>query len=309
MKKNKPINISNLGHLYPFQSHYLDLNGLKYHYIDEGAGEPVVMLHGNPTWSFYYRELIKGLSPQYRTIAVDHIGCGLSDKPSADRYSYRLKQRVDDLAALIDHLKIKEKLTLVVHDWGGMIGMAYALRHLDRIGRLILTNTAGFLPPKGRKIPMRLRLIRNTGPLAAVSVLGLNLFANAALFMASRRRLVHEVKAGLTAPYNCWKNRIATLKFVQDIPLQKSDPSYDLVRYVDDHLHELSRIPMLICWGEHDFVFDMDYLAEWQRRFPKAKICRFPDAGHYLLEDQPAPIIRVVSEFLKEAPLKNNHVL
>jgi haloalkane dehalogenase len=301
--KRKPIDISDLRHLYPFTSHYLDLNGLKYHYIDEGEGDPIVMIHGNPTWSFYYRELIKALSGHYRSIVPDHIGCGLSDKPEVTDYDYRLRSRIDDLDNLLDTLTIDEKITLILHDWGGMIGMAYALRHPEKIRRLVVMNTAAFLPPPQKRIPVRLSIIRSSGPLAALAVLGFNLFAVGALFMASEKGLSPEVKKGLTAPYNCWKNRIATLKFVQDIPLTAKDPSYQLVKQVDEQLQTLSKLPMLICWGEHDFVFDQDYLSEWQRRFPEAEIHRFPEAGHYVLEDVPEKIIPLTRDFLRKYPL------
>jgi len=139
----------------------MDCRGLRYHYIDEGQGEPVIMIHGNPTWSFYFRELIKKLSPEFRTIAVDHIGCGLSDKPDDKSYDYRLKSRVEDIEALLDHLDIQENITLVLHDWGGMIGMAYAVKHPEKIKRIIIMNTAAFLPPDDKKLPFRLQLARN----------------------------------------------------------------------------------------------------------------------------------------------------
>src|SRR3954447_4449252 len=106
----------------------LDRGGLRLHYLDEGEGEPVVMVHGNPTWSFYYRRLVEALSPSHRVIVPDHIGCGLSDKPDDARYQYTLESRVDDLEGLLDHLGIKGDVTLVVHDWGGMIGFTYAAR-------------------------------------------------------------------------------------------------------------------------------------------------------------------------------------
>jgi len=297
------IDIARFRHLYPFESHYLDINGLSYHYLDEGYGKPIVMLHGNPTWSFYFRELIRGLSDRYRTIAPDHIGCGLSEKPGTDRYDYRLKSRVDDLESLIDHLKLRRNITLVLHDWGGAIGMAYALRHPDRIARLILMNTAAFLPPQTKRLPLRLRIVRNFQPFAKFMVLGLNLFAVAALYMAPHKRLSADVRAGLLAPYNSWRNRMAILKFVQDIPVGRDDPSYDLVRNMDDNLKRLSHLPLLICWGEHDFVFDRDYLSEWQNRFPDAEVHRFADAGHYVLEDQPRRILKLIEEFLKRYPL------
>lgn len=189
LKRINHIDISPFRHLYPFKSRFMDLNGLKCHYLDEGNGDPVVMIHGNPTWSFYFRELVKGLSPRYRTIVPDHIGCGLSDKPGADRYDYRLESRVDDLEKLVDHIGTGEKITLVLHDWGGMIGMAYAVRHPERVARIVVMNTAAFFPPGGKSIPMRLRLVRNVKPFATLAVLGFNLFALGALFMAPRKRL------------------------------------------------------------------------------------------------------------------------
>jgi len=303
MDKTAQIDDSRFRHLYPFESRHLDLSGIDYHYIDEGSGEPIVMLHGNPTWSFYYRSLISGLSDRYRAIAPDHIGCGLSEKPPLKTYDYRLQSRVDDLERLVNHLGLARNITLIVHDWGGAIGMAYALRHPRNIARIILMNTAAFLMPPGKKLPLRLRLVRSSSPLAAVAVLGLNLFARAALVMASGRGLDHAVKAGLIAPYNSWSNRMATLKFVQDIPLEKGDPSYALVKHLDENMGRLSHLPMLILWGGRDFVFDDIYLAEWQRRFPKAQIHRFPKAGHYVLEDEPEAILSAISAFLSEHPV------
>ncbi len=303
MIKERQIDISAFKHLYPFKSNYLALNGLKYHFLDEGSGDPIVMIHGNPTWSFYFRRLIKSLSPRYRTIAPDHIGCGLSDKPGIKRYDYRLKSRINDLEAVLDFLEINNRVTLVLHDWGGAIGMAYAVKYPRRISRIIIMNTAAFLPPDGKRLPLRLWLIRNLRPFAAPAVLGFNLFSYGALFMASYKSLSGDVKSGLTAPYNCWHNRIATLKFVQDIPLKESDPSYNLVKSIDSSLHELSGVPMLICWGKHDFVFDSTYLMEWQRRFPHAEVHTIPDAGHYVLEDAPDKVISLIEDFLKRHPI------
>lgn len=290
--------ISPFRHLYPFRSRFLLINGHRYHYLDEGSGPPVLMLHGNPTWSFYFRNLITALAPDHRVIVPDHMGCGLSDKPAVADYDYRLRTRVKDLAALIKHLNIREKITLLVHDWGGMIGAAWALDHLEMIDRLVITNTSGFLPPGRKHIPLRLKIIRSITPFAVPAVLGGNLFARAALHMAPRKKLSKDVKKGLIAPYNTWRNRIATLKFVQDIPVYEDDPSYCLVKHVDDNLHCLAPFPMLILWGRHDFVFDMDYYREWRRRFPEAAAHLFDDAGHYLLEDIPEKIIRQVRQFI-----------
>jgi pimeloyl-ACP methyl ester carboxylesterase len=301
--KNKPVDISGLRHLYPYESHYLDLNGFKYHYLDEGQGEPLVMVHGNPTWSFYFRELINKLSPQFRTIVPDHMGCGLSDKPDIGSYGFELENRVDDLEMLLDHLDLGDNITLILHDWGGMIGMAYAVRHPERIRRLILLNTYAFLPPADYRVPLAGHFIRRAGPLAALAVLGLNLFSVGALYLASRKGLARDVKKGLTAPYNCWNHRIAVLRFVQDIPLCPDDSSYAHAKTVDDNLSLFSDTPILICWGDHDFVFNHNFLDEWQRRFPKAEVHRFSDAGHYVLEDVPEKIVPLVQDFLQRRPL------
>ena len=290
---------SDFRQLYPFQSRWLPVNGHRCHYVDEGRGEPILMLHGNPTWSFYFRHLIAELSAHYRVIAPDHIGCGLSDKPPPHAYGYRLADRVADVEDLMRQAGSNAPITLVVHDWGGMIGLAFALRHLDKIQRIVITNTSGFLPPAGKPIPLRLRLIRNFDGFAEPAVLGLNLFARAAVVMAPRRRLPRAARQGLLAPYDRPKHRIATLRFVQDIPLSVGDPSYPLVKYVDDNLHRLRHLPMLICWGRHDFVFDLDYYAEWQRRFPDAEAHLFDHAGHYLLEDEPRAVADIIRHFLQ----------
>ncbi|MEN8244751.1 MAG: alpha/beta fold hydrolase [Thermodesulfobacteriota bacterium] len=292
------IDLAPFRHLYPFKSNYMEVNGFQYHYVDEGGGDPVIMLHGNPTWSFYYREVIKAFSKNHRMIAPDHIGCGLSEKPDAGRYGYTLQNRIDDLTAFIENLQIDRPITLVVHDWGGMIGMAYALEHIYTIDKIVILNTAAFLPPGGKSIPLRLWLIRHLTFLATPAVLGLNLFSRGAVYMASAKGLTPDVQNGLTAPYNSWQNRIATLRFVQDIPVLPEDPSYAIVKHADQHLDALKNIPMLILWGEKDFVFDMDYLAEWKRRFPGAEAHALAQAGHYILEDETEAVLAKIGSFI-----------
>jgi len=289
--------------LYPFESRFMDIRGFRYHYLDEGSGDPIVMVHGNPTWSFYYRGLVNGLSPAHRTIVPDHLGCGLSDKPAMTDYDYRLKSRVEDFETFVLGLELKRPLTLIVHDWGGMIGMAYARKYHRQIGRLIILNTAAFPPPAGKVLPLRLRLIRDVPMVGIPSVLGMNMFVEGALVMAPRRRLSTSVRRGLKAPYNSPRNRLATLKFVQDIPLTEKDPGFDIVKDVGDHLHLLRHIPMMICWGAHDFVFDRDYYGEWRRRFPEAEAHYLGDAGHYILEDAPDTVLALITAFLERHPL------
>ncbi len=257
------------------------------------------MLHGNPTWSFYYRSLVQGLSSTRRCIVPDHMGCGLSERPGRHRYGFRLEDRINDLEKLMDHLAISEKISLVVHDWGGMIGMAWALRNPKKIRQIVILNTAGFFPPAAKGLPLRLWLIRHLRFFAVPAVLLGNVFAAAALTMAPRKKLSRQVKSALVAPYNSVKNRLATLKFVQDIPLIPSDPSYGLVKKVDENLHLLKKIPKLICWGRHDFVFDLDYYREWRKRFPDAQAHLLDEAGHYILEDEPEKVLELVREFFE----------
>jgi haloalkane dehalogenase len=291
--------------LYPFTGRYLDLNGLRYHYLDEGQGDPVVMLHGNPTWSFYYRDLVLALRDEYRAIAPDHMGCGRSEKPDDSHYDYTLQRRVLDLEALLDRLGIEENLTLVLHDWGGMIGMAYAHRYPERVKRLVVFNTAAFHLPRGKRLPWQLWLCRT--PMGPLLVRGLNAFCRgAARTGCTRRPMPAEVRAGYLAPYDSWRNRIAVLRFVQDIPLKPGDRSYDLVTQVQDGLHRFYDVQALLCWGERDFVFDRHFLDEWRRHLPNAEVHRFADAGHYVLEDARDEIVPLVRDFLKRHPLTHS---
>lgn len=297
------FDIARYRHLYPFESRWLTVRGHRMHYVDEGRGDPIVLVHGNPTWSFFFRSLISGLRDSHRVIALDHIGCGLSDKPGDKAYDYCLERRIDDLEALLEHLQLGDDLTFGVHDWGGMIGLGCALRRVERVKRLMVFNTAAFLLPAGKRLPFRLSIVRNVRPLAAVAVRGFNAFSYLATRMACVTPLTSEVSAAYRGPYGSWSDRIATLRFVQDIPLRPQDRSYESARWVDDNLERLRGAATLICWGLRDFVFDGDYLAEWRRRFPDARVHAFEDAGHYVLEDKGDEICRLVREFLNDHPI------
>lgn len=288
---------------YPFKNNYIDRNGLKYHYLDEGKGDPVVMLHGNPSWSFYYRHLVRELRGHYRLIVPDHIGCGLSDKPADSQYSFTLKQRVDDLDVLLQSLNLDKKITLVLHDWGGMIGMAWAIRHPEKIARLVILNTAAFPLPAEKKLPLALKICRNT-QLGAFLVQGFNLFARgAALVGCQRKRMSSQLREIYCSPYDNWQHRIATLRFIQNIPLQPEDPGYDLIHQVEAGLAKFRDLPICICWGEKDFVFDRVFLAEWKKHFPDAEVHSFADCGHYILEDARDEILPIIRIFLQDNPL------
>lgn len=280
---------------YPYEPHFIEVRGQRLHVVDCGGGPAVVMLHGNPTWSFMYRHLIKDLAPTHRVIAPDHLGCGLSDKPQD--LPCRLADHIANLEALLnDHLGLK-RLSLVVHDWGGAIGMGYAVRHPERIERLVVLNTAAFL--LGR-CPWRIRVCRLPG-VGALAVRGLNAFARAALTMAvgPGHTLEARARAGLLYPYDNWHNRVGIMRFIQDIPLTAGHPTWDTVATIQKSLHLLADKPTLICWGAQDFCFNDAYLAVWQRYFPRAEVQRFDDAGHYVLEDAHERIAPLVRGFLE----------
>ena len=281
--------------LYPFESRFIELGPHRMHYLDEGQGETLLMLHGNPTWSFYYRNLVKGLRSQYRCVVPDHIGCGLSDKPQ--EYNYTLSQHIDNLAALVDHLNL-DHLTLVMHDWGGSIGMGLAVRAPEKIKRLIFFNTAAFIADR---IPFSINLCRNPviGPLA---ILKFNLFARMATSWACKKtnRMVGKVRKGYLAPYNSPQNRIANLRFVQDIPLTPDIPSYPVVEHIESQLGYFRDRPAMIIWGMQDFCFTEYFLDRWKKYFPNAEVHEVEQAGHYVVEDADEEIIPWMIQFLRK---------
>lgn len=278
--------------LYPFQSHWLKTPVGNMHYVDEGSGEAVIMLHGNPTWSFFYRDLIKDLSATHRCIAPDHIGCGLSDKPQ--KWSYRLQDHIDHVLALIEKLGL-ESFSLVVHDWGGAIGMGVAEALPERVKRIVVMNTAAF---RSQRIPLRIAACK-VFVIGEWLVRGFNAFAWPATWMAASKPLPKDVKAGYLFPYDNWANRIATHRFVADIPLRPSHPSYATLVRIEAGLAQFKDRPMLILWGQKDFCFNDLFLHEWRERFPEARTKLFPEANHYVLEDAGQDARRAIFDFLK----------
>lgn len=286
---------------FPFASHDLDCGGFRYHYIDErppGNGkvsETILCVHGNPTWSFAWRKFIKDLSTTCRVIAVDHMGCGFSDKPQD--YPYTLRQHIENLKHLISTLDLRQ-ITLIAHDWGGAIGMGAAGEMPDRFERFVLCNTAAF---RSTRIPFRIAVCRWPlfGPLG---VRGFNLFSRAALTMAvsHHERMTPAVRAGYLAPYNNWANRVAVQRFVEDIPMSANHPSYGTLVQVEEGLKQFQNRPMLLAWGEQDWCFTPQFRKEFQRRFPQAEVLAIPDAGHYLFEDAPELVIPRVRQFMEQ---------
>lgn len=284
--------------LYPFRSHYQVVSGHRLHYLDEGRGDPVVLLHGNPTWSFLYRDYVRALKDEHRVIAVDHIGCGLSDKPAEDGYPFTLERRIADLESLLASLALSEKITLAVHDWGGPIGFGYAVRHPDRIKQLAVFNSAAFLWPPGKKFPWSLRTCRRSRA-AGYLIRWLNAFAlPASYLMCTKQKIDSTIRRGYLLPYNSRANRVAIHRFIQDIPLEPDHVSHKTILDIQERLPLLRDVPMIIFWGGRDFIFDREICAEWSNYFPGAQVHMFPEAGHNIVEDEKDAILPLLRKFL-----------
>ncbi len=283
--------------LYPFESQFLEIpksetsaEKLRMHYVEQGnpsAEHTILCVHGNPTWSFTFRQVLTELSDQARVIAVDHIGCGLSDKPR--QYNYTLEQHVGNLARLIEQLDLR-RVTLLLHDWGGAIGLGAALKVPSRIEQFMLLNTAAFPPPY---VPWRIAACRLPW-IGEWSMRRLNLFARAALTMTLNRlpRLEPAVAAGLIAPYHNWDSRIAIARFVQDIPRRKSQATWHLLTKIEEGLDLFADRPVRIVWGMKDWCFRPECLERLEQRLPQAQTTRLNDVGHYVMEEAPDEVIR-----------------
>ncbi|MEN5265274.1 alpha/beta fold hydrolase [Stenotrophomonas sp. TWI587] len=290
---------------YPAHPHRFEVRpGLSMNYLDEGPrdGEVVVMVHGNPSWSYYWRTLVAGLSDRYRCIVPDHIGMGLSDKPDDAHYEYTLQSRVDDLDALLAHLGITGPVTLAVHDWGGMIGFGWALSHHAQVKRLVVLNTAAFPMPAAKKMPWQIALGRHW-KVGEWIIRTFNAFSSGASWLGVERKMPAEVRRAYVSPYNSYANRISTIRFMQDIPLSPADKAWSLLERSGQTLPSYADRPAFIGWGLRDFVFDHHFLKGFQAALPQAQVHAFEDAGHYVLEDKHEVLVPKIRAFLDANPI------
>lgn len=264
------------------------------HYVDEfGSDEakanasPLLLVHGNPTWSFYYRSLIESNRSKRRVVAVDHIGCGLSDKPLS--YTYDLQTHTKNLVDLVDSLDLKN-ITLVVHDWGGAIGLGAAIDRLDRFSRILVLNTGAFPPPY---VPWRIAALRFP-ILGSLAIRYGNVFALAAVKMAIDRlpKLAPIARAGLLAPYDSPAHRVAIDQFVRDIPMSKSHKTYAVLERLESNLKLLQHLPIRFVWGMKDWCFTAECMERMKYAWPNAVGCELRDVGHYVMEEAPDEVAR-----------------
>ena len=284
--------------LYPWSGNYLKIqDGVRMHYLDEGHGETLLMVHGNPTWSFYWRNMIKQYSANYRCIVPDHIGCGLSDKPQD--YRYQLEDHVDNLVRLVEALDLRN-VTLVVHDWGGPIGYSTALRLPDRFKRFVVFNTLSRMG----EFPLSIRMLR--WPLIGPTIVrGFNGFVKFALKKGTARpdKFKGAVAKGYLAPYDNWKNRVAVQRFVEDIPIESNHPTKPFGEALERQLTDFADRPHLVIWGNQDFVFHHYFRDGWKNAVPDAEMHELDHANHFVVEDAFEEIVPLMTDFLGRHPL------
>jgi haloalkane dehalogenase len=283
---------------YPFAAHTLEVDGGRMHYVDEGNGPTVVMVHGTPTWSFLYRHLIKYLSQDYRCIAMDHLGFGLSDKPTT--WSYRVADHAHNLATLIDCLDLKD-LTLVVHDFGGAIGLDYALNHPENVKGLVLFNT--WMWPFDDPAAIRVSKLMH-GPIGKLLYTRLN-FSPRVIVKAAwgdKRTLTAALHRHYTAVHATPQERYGMWVLAREV--------LDAGRWWQSQWERRARIagiPALLLWGMRDPAIKPVNRARWQSCLTDVRMVTFPTAGHFVQEEQPAASSAAVREFLT-GQIENQHL-
>ena len=281
---------------YPFKPNYLDIGGFKMHYVDQGEGEPVVMLHGDPTWGYLWRKFILLISDTHRAIVPDHMGMGKSSVPK-DPYPYLLRHHIFNLEELITSLELRD-ITLVLHDWGGPVGMGFAVRHPGLIKRLVLMNTWAFAKWPGGEFPRLLEIIRSER--GESFVLEKNGYIKRALLGTANypENYTSKVLNAYLSPFPTPESRLALLCWSRDISVSESDLSYGEMNHIEDKLSLFDDIPVLLIWGILDPVLPGSVLEKWRRIYPHAQVCEIEDASHFLQEDSPKRVIGEIKQFL-----------
>ncbi|MHC2992249.1 alpha/beta hydrolase [Pontibacter sp. HJ8] len=276
--------------LYPFAHHTLQLQNGQMHYVDEGQGEPVVFVHGTPTWSFVWRQQIKALSRTHRCIAPDHLGFGLSAKPAG--FAYTPEAHALNLEQLIGELQLKN-ITLVVHDFGGPIGLSYALRHPENVKRIVILNTWMWSLEEEKQI-MKISSFMS-GSLGRFLYLNLGFSPRMLLPKGyhERRHLSKDVHQHYLKPLNNAQNRLGTWHFTA--ALKESGSWFDQLWQQRENLRG---IPMLILWGDKDALLPLSLLEKWQKTFPEAQVRRYK-AGHFVQEEKGGEIADALKEFIQ----------
>lgn len=277
--------------LFPYESHFLDVEDARIHYVDVGEGPVLLMLHGNPTWSFLYRDIIARLNHRFRCIALDYPGFGLS-KPNRSDYDYRPASHADCVEEFVTALDLRD-VTFVMQDWGGPIGLTVASRLPDRVSAFVIGNT--FAWPLNGDPHFEKFSRRTSGFLGRFAIRRANAFVNLAIPAGTTRRLSSDEMAAYRAPFPTKKSRKPTEVFPREI-LESRDLLYDLER----ELPKMSKTPTLFVWGDKDPAFRHKELRRFQLAFPNHELVELDGAGHYIQEDEPERIAASIARFLDD---------
>jgi haloalkane dehalogenase len=275
---------------YPFSSRWAEIDGARMHYIDEGQGPTLLMVHGTPTWSFLYRHLVTGLRDRFRCVVPDHLGFGLSDKPAGD--AYRPQDQARRLAAFVQALGL-EDLTLAVHDFGGPIGLAYALDHPDNVRRLVVFNTWMWSLAGDRQYERVSRLLSGALGRFLYERLGFSLNVVFRHAVADKTRYTRAVHAQYAAPLRDPAARHATWIYLREL-LGSSD------WYAGQwaRRERLAAIPALLVWGLKDPAFGK-WLPRWRTVFRRAEVVAWDYVGHAPPEERGPESAAHVARFLE----------
>lgn len=276
---------------YPFKQHFIELDAGRMHYVDEGVGAPLMLIHGTPTWSFLYRRLIKDLSKNYRVIAPDHLGFGLSDKPAG--WSYLPADHARNLGTLIETLGLKN-VVLAVHDFGGPIGLSYAVEHADNVAGLVLFNTWMWsLKDK----PDAVRASRLLGGAIGKFLYEQFNFSPRVLLkmlMVDKSKLTEEIHRHYLRVFPTRQDRRSAWVLAREL-IGSSDWYESLWQRRD----RIGRKPALLLWGMKDKAFQADALEKWKNLFENKRVVEFADAGHFVQEEEADKIGPVIKSFLE----------
>jgi haloalkane dehalogenase len=268
------------------------------HHVDEGDGEPIVLVHGNPTWSFMYRKVIEAFRERHRVIAFDQLGMGLSERLPKSGERRSLEERIEDFGYFMDNIEGLSDIPvrLVSHDWGGPVALGWAVRNPGRVRSIVLMNTGVRIPP-GFRLPWRLAIFKKWGFLGDFLIEKLGLFTKGLLDVGTVRPLSRNAREGLIAPYVKSSLRGSAAGFVRDIPLSEERPSWETLKSLGLGLPKLNRKPILLVWGMRDFVFGPRFLYDLKKRFPQARVLPLPHSGHWALEDEPQKVLHALRLF------------
>lgn len=287
MQPSDKMECEHLEKLFPFQSRYIKLDGHNLHYIDEGAGPVILLLHACPMWSFEFRKLIMELRDDHRVIAFDQMGFGFSDKPLD--FDYRIEAHSDHLGRFIKALGVSE-FTLLGHGRGTTIGMAYAVRHPDNIKGIVTLNAMTF---SDYSLPWRLMLCRLSWNLGANIAMRLN------IFQRDTNRLPEDIRLCYEYPFRESEKRIALIRFIEDLPCSPEDDSAMTMFEIESALWLLREKPVCIIWAKKDWLYTMKCLKRWQQYFPEAETHIIDHAGHCITEDAESELSFLIPDFLK----------